>query len=192
MKAFIMHVGHPGNVDIGYTVTRRRSLSELQAQLPVDAPERPYFSDAGEVSQAFPTGAFNCWGVPSLAEPSFDKTSVGDLVLFAPSIGIRGGIEQLGIVAAKCPARAHAASRVLWPDTPNDRLFPLLFFFDTEIGVRGWFDFLDDLGYAHNFNPRGWYRQIAADRFARWGDAEGYLDFLRARCDFRPLSQHGL
>jgi hypothetical protein len=189
MKVFIMHVGHPGNVDIRYTVTRRRSLSELQEKLPLEAPERSYFSPGGELSQAFPDGTFNCWGVPSLAEPSFDKTSIGDLVLFAPTIGVKGGIEQLGIVAAKCPIRAHAASRLLWPDTPNDRLFPLLFFFDSETGVRGWFDFLDDIGYKENWEPRGWYRQIAAHHFAQFGDAEGYLEFLRTSCGFKPLAR---
>jgi len=182
-----MHVGHPGNVDIGYTVTCRRSLSELRNSLPVDAPERSYFSETGELSRVFPSGAFNCWGVPSLAEPSFDKTAVGDLVLFAPSIGVRGGIEQLGIVMAKCPIRAHAASRVLWPKTPENRLFPLLFFFETEIGVRGWFDFLEDIGYAQNWEPRGWYRPIADKRFERWGGAENYLEFLRKECAFKPL-----
>lgn len=188
MKVFIMHVGHPGNVDIDWTVTQHRTFNEVLSQLPTDAPERKYFEADPTLRAAFPQGYFNCWGVPSNAEPSFNKTDIGDLVLIIPWIGSHdGGIHQLGIVNAKCPVRAYHASRILWPQTPNARLFPWLFFFHTEVGYRGWFDFLDDVGIAANWDPRGWYRPIALHRFARWGGPQGYLRFLRQQCGFRPL-----
>jgi hypothetical protein len=42
----------------------------------------------------------------------------------------------------KCPFECYEASRILWPDTPYERLYPYLYFFDTEVGFRGWFEFL--------------------------------------------------
>jgi len=188
MRVFIMHVGHPGNVDIDWTVTRYRTFDEVLSKLPADAPERPYFETDPELHKAFPDGRFNCWGVPSNAEPSFRKTRVGDLVLMIPLIGIHdGGIHQLGVVEATCPVRAYHASRILWPETPHDRLFPFLFFFHTEVGYRGWFEFLEDMSIASNWDPSGWYRPIADSRFARWGGASGYLTFLREKHGFAPL-----
>ncbi len=190
MKVFIMHVGHPGNIDIGWTVMRRRAVDELVAKLPDDAPEREYLQTDRRFVSAFPDGDFNCWGVPGNAEPSFIKTEPGDLVLMIPHIGVHGGgIHQLGIVRTKCPVRAYHASRILWPETPNERLFPWLFFFHTEVGYRSWFEFLQDVGYNENWDPRGWYRQIAEHRFTQWGGAEGYLQFLRQTCAFHPLAR---
>ena len=37
MQAFLAHVGHPGNLDIDYTVTRRLSLAEIRQALPTKA-----------------------------------------------------------------------------------------------------------------------------------------------------------
>jgi len=188
VQTFIMHVGHPGHIDVDYTVTRRRSTQELVDALPVEAPEREYFLSDATLHRAFPSSEFHCWGVPSRAEPAFRRTRIGDLVLIVPWIGIHGGgVHQLGIVKARCPHRALAASQILWPDTPYDRLYPWLFFFDTEAGYRPWFEFLEDLGYAPNWHPRGWYRRIADWRFDRWNGPEGYLQFLRSNCGFRRI-----
>src|SRR5437016_5612121 len=114
MQAFLMHVGYPGNVDIPFTVTQRRTISELLEKLPPDAEERPYFERNQQLRAAFPGGCFHCWGVPSGAEPAFRRTEIGDLVLFAPHIGIHdGGIYQIGVVKALCPDRAYHASAIL-------------------------------------------------------------------------------
>jgi hypothetical protein len=188
-QAFIMHVGSPGNIDIAYTVTRRRRIREIAERLPVDAPERDYFESDLSFHRAFPTGRFNCWGVPHGAKPSFERTQVGDLVLIVPSITeADAGIQQIGVVKAICPARCFEASRILWPDTPNQRLFPWIFFFDTEVGNRSWYDFLRDVGYKENWDPRGWYRRIATSRFDKFGGPAGYLGFLRQDCGFVPLA----
>ena len=180
-----MHVGEPGNVDIPYTVTRRRNIAKIIDQLPDGAPEKEYFASDPVLHEAFPNGKFNCWGVPERAEPSFDRTGIGDLVLFLPTLS--DGIRQIGVVKAKCPLQCPNASRILWPGTPDDRLFPYVFFFETEVGHRGWYDFLDDVGYDPNWDPRGWYRSIASHRFNRWGGPDKYLDFLREKGDFSPL-----
>jgi hypothetical protein len=183
-----MHVGHPGHIDIPFTVTKRRSTRELMEGLPLDSPERSFVQEDAAFRKAFPDGDFHCWGLPPKAEPAFERTRLGDLILFAPWIGIHdGGIHQLGLVKAKCPARAYAASRILWPKTPQELPYPWLVFFDTEVGRRPWHDFLDDLGFAENWNPIGWYRRLQERRFLRWGGIAGYLEFLRSQCGFRPI-----
>jgi len=180
-----MHIGHPGDVDVDYTVSRRRAVSEMTANLPGDSPEARYFNNDPVFLSAFPDRQFNCWGVPRRAEPSFLDTEVGDLVLLVPAIGVHGGVRAIGVVKAKCPLECYQSSRVLWPKTPNQRLFPYLFFFDTEMGSYEWFEFLHDLGIKETWNPRGWYRKIASWRFERWGGAKGYLGTLRANHGFR-------
>lgn len=190
MQVFMMHVGFPGNIDIPYTVTQRRSLHELIEKLPLDAPERTYFETDRVLRNKFRTGEFNCWGLPVRAEPRFEETQVGDLVLIVPTISQDGGgIHQIGVVKAKCPVRCYDASRILWPNTPDDRLFPFLFFFDTEIGYRSWPEFLSDMDMSQRWNPNGWYRRIAMSRFTKWGSSVKYLEFLRDECGFRPLKQ---
>jgi hypothetical protein len=187
MQAFIMHVGHPGNIDIKFTVTRQRSVTEMLEKLPAGAPERAYF-ESQSFRKAFPNGHFNCWGVPRRAMPAFEQTRIGDVVLFVPWIGIHdGGIHQIGIVEAKCPVDSLAASRVLWPETPDGRLFPLLFFFNTEAGHRGWFEFLDELGYKENWSPRGYYRRLREERFQPFGGVRGYVERLREKHGFARL-----
>jgi hypothetical protein len=187
VKAFLAHVGHPGNIDIDFTVTRRRSVSDILEGLPDDAPERSFFSGV-ELRSAFPSGWFNCWGVPRGAAEEFKRMEVGDLVLIAPTIGVHdGGIHQLGVVKAICPSECFHASQVLWPQTPNDKLFPWVFLFESEAGYRSWYAFLNDIGYKEAYNPRGLFKSIADRKFERWGGVEGYLAFLRKDCKFKRL-----
>lgn len=179
-----MHIGSKGSIDIDYTITRDRSIEEIIEKLPKDAPELEFFK-SDELRKAFPNGKFNCWGIPSKAEKRFEETQIGDLVLFIPHIGEHdGGIHQLGIVKAKCPVRSYEASKALWTDTPDDRLYPFIFFFDTEIGYREWFGFLEDVDIKSNWNPNGYYRRIASKRFQKHGGAEKYLELLRSEYGF--------
>ena len=186
MDVFIMHVGKRGSIDLDHTVTKSRSVGEILDQLPVDATERGFF-ESNILASCFPNGTFNCWGAPVKAEPSFRKTKIGDLVLFAPEIGLEGGIEHIGIVKAVCPIQCYEASRILWPETPDERLFPWLFFFNTESGHVPWDRFLAELSIAGNWSPRGWYKPIAGRRFLSWGGGEGYLRHLRSSFKFNPI-----
>jgi 5-methylcytosine-specific restriction enzyme A len=186
MNAFLAHVGKPGNIDIGYTVTRRRSFAEVVSKLPRSAPEGYYFASDVDLHAAFPHGTFNCWGVPNGAERVFGRMEVGDLVLIAPTIGVDGGIKQIGVVKAICPIRCYDASQILWPKTPREKLFPLIWFFDAEVGFRSWSDFLVDIGYKQNFDPRGKFLSIRGERFDKWGGVNGYLRTLRLSYGFRP------
>lgn len=187
MNVFIMHVGDSNTIDLEYTVSQTRSIQEVVDLLPDDAPEKNFF--AGETLRScFPKGMFNCWGVPVGAKGSFERTNVGDLVLFAPKIGSQGGIDYFGFVKAICRESCYASSRILWPETPNDRLFPWLFFFDTERGHIPWDTFLKEVEYKSNWNPRGWYRRIEANRFKVWGGGQEYAQHLRSEFGFSPIA----
>ncbi len=183
-----MHVGHRNKIDIDYTIKRRRTTWEVLEQLPDDASEREFFESNSVLYRAFPSGTFHCWGVPPKAWPSFEETETGDLVLFAPWIGIHdGGIYYLAVVKAICPVEAWYATKILWPETPQRRPFPLLFFFDAESGYRDWYDFLNDMDIGHRWNPRGWYKQITSSRFEKFGGVAGYLDFIRHEGNFKRV-----
>jgi hypothetical protein len=190
-QAFLMHVGAPGSIDVDYTLRRRRTMAEVLKKLPPRSHEWDYFYGDAELNRAFPDRTFNGWGVPARAAFSFDRTEVGDLVLFAPTAGARGAVTHAAIVKAKCPYRCQAASRVLWPRSPDFEVYPLLFFFDAEEGVRGWGDFTRDLGIRPGWNPHGWYRKNVTEKFDRFGGPGGYLRFLRDECGFRPVEGVG-
>jgi hypothetical protein len=83
-----------------------------------------------------------------------------------------------------CPKEAYNASRILWPDTPDERLFPWLFFFDSESGFLPWYDFLNEIEISSSWNPRGWYRKIDEKRFQKWNGTEGYFQHLRNNFNF--------
>jgi hypothetical protein len=185
-QAFIMHAAAKGEVNLEYTVTRKRSLKELVRALPVDSDEHEYFSTTTALINAFPDDRFNCWGVPRHAAPSFDRTEIGDLVLFVGRLNEDAAVRQIGVVKVKCPIECPIASRILWPEADPAKSYPLLFFFDTEVGYRSWRDFTAEIGIP-GYNPRGWYKQIGTHRFEAYGGVTGYLRFLRSACGFRPL-----
>jgi hypothetical protein len=190
MNVYIMHIGHANIIDIDYTIKRRRSIQEILDVLPKDVPEQAYFASDRTLHSAFPDGTFNCWGVPPKARPAFNTTQVGDLVLFVPWIGNPdGGISFIGEVRAVCQHECWNATKTLWPETPERRPFPLLFFFDTENGFHDWYAFLDDVGIARNWNPHGYYRRIQPRRFAKFGGVRGYLDYIRREGKFKRLQE---
>ena len=185
MTPFLMHVGHKNTIDLKWTVARKRSIAELVSSLPAGS-ERDFFAHDEQLKVSFPSGEFNCWGVPELAEPAFMKTDVGDLVLFAPHIGIHdGGIRYLGVVKAIPRGRFPQASRILWPETPDQRLFPWLFFFEAEEGFLCWYEFLRDAGYKEAWNPKGWYRYLKTASFSEYSGCAGYLEHLRREKQFK-------
>lgn len=186
MNVFLMHIGEPGNLDVAYTIARKRTRAEMLKGLKHGSIEEKFFRSDATFQGAFPTGEFNCWGVPPKALPRIRETQVGDLVLFFPTAGQNGALEFIGIVKAKC-VECWEASTILWPNTPHQKPYPFIFFFETEAGNRYWPDFLDDVGYEPNWDPRGFYRRIADSRFAKWGGPAGYLNFLRGTIGFRPI-----
>ena len=57
--------------------------------------------------------------------------------------GYRDGVQHVGLVKAKC--RSSAAKHHEFCGLIRlIRLYPYLYFFDTEVAFRGWFEFLED------------------------------------------------
>lgn len=191
MNGFLMHIGHTNVIDVDYTIKRQRSAREILDKLPSGAPERSFFESDRPFLTAFPDRLFHCWGIPQKALPAFRRTEIGDLILFIPSIGVHdGGVTHIGIVKAICRTPAWHASRILWPETPDARLFPWLFFFEAERGFRDWHSFLTDMHYNSRWNPRGWYRRIDDQHFSAYSSGvRGYLDFIRREGHFVPTGR---
>ena len=191
MNSFLMHIGATNAIDVDYTVKRQRTVKEVLDELPSNAPEREFFESDGPFKRAFPDGRFHCWGIPPKAYPAHKITEIGDPVYFIPHIGLHGGgVTHIGVVRAICRVEAWHASRILWPDTPEQRLFPWLFFFEAETGFRPWYEFLDDLGYGHRFNPRGWYRRIDEEHFLSHGGQREFLSHIRQKGHFTPIGRN--
>ncbi len=195
MRIFAQHVGKENLVHIDDTITTRRSVTELLESLPDSAPERSYFEHDVGFAKAFPDRTFNCWACSANAHGRFNETNVGDVVLLIPTItGSESGVRFLGVVKAKCPVPATKASSILWPSQlsdPQSHEYPYIFFFDAESGHRPWADFLHDIEYKANYNPRGHYRGVEPKRLSKHGGAKGYLTFLRKEGDFKPLQASG-
>jgi hypothetical protein len=185
-QVFIMHAATRGAMNLEYTVANRRRFREITSALPEESEEREYLATDDVLHRSFPTPLFNCWGVPSAARPSFNRTRVGDLVLFMGTIREGAAIEHIGVVRTKCPFPCHDSSRILWPEVEMGKAYPLLFFFDTEVGHRSWDDFCRDIG-SPGYDPRGWYKRIGSERFAAFGGPAGYLRYLRTECGFTSL-----
>jgi hypothetical protein len=88
MQAFLQHVGHQNLRHIEDTVTSYRTIEQLLGRIPRSAAERTFFESSGELSKAFPSGSFNCWGLMGRAEARFQEINVGNLILIAPWIGV--------------------------------------------------------------------------------------------------------
>lgn len=188
MNVFLMHIGSPGNIDVEYTISKKRTRAEMLGSLPPGSVEEPYFRSDPTFMKAFPSGEFNCWGVSPKALPRIKETQIGDLVLFFPTAGQNNGaLEYIGVVKAKAEMECWEASKILWPKTPHQRPFPFIFFFDSEAGNQYWLDFLVDIGYSPDWDPRGYYRRIGDRRFLKWGGPGGYLAYLRNQLGFSRI-----
>lgn len=170
MRIFYHDVGMRGSSrDFPRTVYERVPISRAATAL---GQEHPLVA---VLQREFPSGEFNCWGVPSGARNVIRNLSEGDgVLLVANRIGD-------GLVPALCPVKIYwteelpALSRTLW----GEERFPFTFFFDTEQMKLTWRGFLNDLDYSSTFDPRGNFNSIAEAKLARFGGPKGYIDFLR-------------
>ncbi len=178
-------IGADNAYNLDYTVRQSRSFDEMLAKLP-RGEERDYFEKNTELRRAFPQGTFNVWGVPEDAKPPFDLTEPGDVVFFAPSVGDSDGFVQYFCVVKVVPRlRFEKASRILWMEAPQDRIYPYIFFFDVEEGALPWFNFTYDAGYTPGWNPKGWYVHLANARFLGDRNSLSYLEYIRSNYRFR-------
>ena len=171
MKLYHHHVGLVGSDDFGKTVFKAipNSFIRLHAEKEV----REELGDA--VDKLFPSGYFNCWGVPSGADKVIGKLSEDDCVLLIKALNAPDGIPALCQVKLFWRVQLPALSKSLW----GDDKFPYIFFFETEPLIFDWITFLEEMGYKPNLNPRGQFSSVSDGSLKKWGGAAEYVSHLR-------------
>lgn len=174
MDLFYHHVGQQGaSEDFPKTVFDRIPIEVVESNIPIIIPARDEI--VRELKKSFPTGTFNCWGVPAGAQSVIKNLKVGDAVLLIETTAGPGYIPVLGIVKAYWNIELRDLSKALW----GNHKFPYVFFFETEQIEYTFLEFLDDVGYKPNFRPSGQFYRLSPDRIATLGGAEKFVDQLR-------------
>lgn len=173
MDLFFHHVGQPGSAsDFPKTVYSTRLISEVEKSIPDENPEK--FHLINELKLNFPSGRFNCWGVPEGAKSIIRNLKNGDTVLLVQSSRIDGKVPILCKVKVYLPVKLNELSKVLW----GDDKYPFIFFFDSEEIDLMWIDFREHLGYMEKFDPRGNFYKVASERLQSYGSIQNYIDYL--------------
>lgn len=176
MKLFFHHVGQAGSSeDFKKTVFRDVPISIVEENIPSDEPLRSEILQT--LHAKFPSGYFNCWGVPEGAKPIIRNLAEGDCVLLVESARIDGRVPALCYVEAYWQKELRALSYALWG---NDK-FPYIFFFRTDEITLQWPELLNYLGYMENFDPRGKFYSIADSRLDKFGGAEKFIGILHTK-----------
>jgi hypothetical protein len=174
MRLFFHHVGQAGaNEDFKKTVYKEVSIETVESNIPTHDLLR------GEILQVlqtqFPSGLFNCWGVPAGARSVIRQLATDDFVLLVESATEYGDVPILCHVRAFWPHELRNLSLALWR---NDK-YPYIFFFRTEKLTLSWPELREHLGYRHNFDPRGNFYSVASNRLDDFGGVEAYVEGLR-------------
>lgn len=179
MKLYYHHVGKPGaSRDFPKTVYQTHSVGMLNKYIPNSNPHKTDIID--KVTRAFPTGQFNCWGVPIGANTVIKNLDEGDVVFLVESTHwIDSSIPVLCDVKVFPRTILPELSDYLWGDSK----FPYIFFFNTERIFLNWINFTEDLGYKSNFDPRGKFYSVADSKLAKFGGVGGYLEKIKKQAN---------
>lgn len=117
MQLFFHNVGLNGATrDFPKTVFSSIPVTVAEQSIPLNAPYRKEVIQ--QLYHQFPTGSFNCWGVPAGAESAIKGLNVGDAMLLVRTIGgEHGEIPILGIVKVFVKEQMRELSKVLWGRT---------------------------------------------------------------------------
>lgn len=180
MNLFFHDVGQKGaNRDFPRTVFNSVGIDVVEK----NAPEHLRDEMVSSLHSLFPSGKFNCWGVPVGAKSVIGQLEPGDVMLLVQTTSGEGVIPALCPVVAFWKEPMFNLSQALWEDTR----FPFIFFFTTRRIYLTWAKLKRDIGYAHNFRPRGNTYRIREDRFNRFGGANNYvLELLGSRISDKP------
>lgn len=178
MELFFHDVGLKGSTrDFPKTIFKKIPISLVEQTVPNNEGYKPRLMKA--LKDNFPSGEFNCWGVPSGASSVIRNLGIGDAMLLIKTTGGSGEIPALGIVEVFQKYQMHELSIALWGETK----FPYIFFFNTKPISLTWDTFKEDVGYASNFRPSGNVYRVRSDRFEKFKGVEGYLNHLGLKKD---------
>ena len=175
MNIFFHHVGEKGaKEDFPKTVFSSKGISIIN-----ESPKAIKDSNREVVpliTKIFPSGEFNCWGIPSGAEKVFKKINLDDVFLLVESVHWPTGIiPAMGEVKFIFYEPQPELSRLLW----GDEHFPFIFLFKTEKINLSWFQFMKDISYSENFDPRGHVYRVSDGRFSTFGGPRSYVNHIR-------------
>lgn len=174
MKLFYHHVGQIGATeDFKKTIFSKKPISLVENSIPDTEPIKNVILE--KLRSNFPSGDFNCWGVPGGADIVIRNLERGDVVLLVESANIKGEIPVLCDVKVFERYELPDLSYALW----GNQKYPYIFFFDTEKLNYMWIEFLEDLKYSENFDPRGKFYKVADDRLSTFGGIEDFVIYLR-------------
>lgn len=180
MKLYYHHVGLPGaREDFPKTVYKDITLSHIKSIASSVSPSstRAYNVLINVLRKSFPSGKFNCWGVPAGASSIIKRLSPGDVVLLVENASDEGTVPALCEVKVFLHNEYRRLSTALW----GDEKYPYIFFFKTERLSLPWRDFVNAIGYSKNFNPRGKFYSIADSRLSSHGGSAAFVKALRQR-----------
>ncbi|MEP0859029.1 HNH endonuclease [Trichocoleus sp. DQ-U1] len=178
MELFFHDVGLKGATrDFPKTVFSQVPISLVGQSVPNNEQYKAALLE--ELQSKFPSGRFNCWGVPSGANSVIKTLKVGDAMLLIKTTGGAGEIPALGIVKVFQKHQMHELSIALW----GEAKFPYIFFFDTELISLTWQVFKSHVGYDSKFRPSGNVYRVRSDRLEQVNGVEGYLSSLILKSD---------
>lgn len=192
MQLFLHHVGQEGaEEDFKKTVYKDISIETVESNVPASDPRRDELLN--ELRQEFPTGLFNCWGVPAGASLVIERLEAGDFVLLLESATQDGQVPVLCPVRLFWPHKLWDLSLSLW----NSNNYPYIFFFRTEKLNLSWPEFTEHVGYKPNYNPRGNFNSVASNKLVDFDGVEGYIQYLRGHHSvgldpFAPITERDL
>ncbi len=162
--------------DVGLKGAERDFPKTVFGDVPIELVERavPVHRRAEMVdvlSTLFPSGTFNCWGVPAGAESAINHLKAGDVMLLIRTTGGDGDMPALCPVQAFWKEPMPGLSTALW----GSEHFPYVFYFKTEPIMLTWTQFKEDVSYASNFRPSGSVYRVRRDRLQKHGGVEAYV-----------------
>jgi len=192
VRLFFHHVGQEGaDEDFKKTVYKDVNIQTVESNVPVSIPR--WDELLNQLRQEFPTGLFNCWGVPAGAEAVIGQLEAGDSVLLVHRATEDGEVPVLCRVQVFWPDELWDLSKELW----GNQKYPYIFFFRTQRLTLRWPSFREHVRYKDNYDPRGKFYPVASHRLDDFDGVEGYIQYLlgnhsMSQAPFAPVTKQDL
>lgn len=181
MNLFFHHVGQIGaEKDFPKTIYSKQNLDKIILDKVNIDPDLIKL-----IKSKFPSGVFNCWGVPAGAVNVIKNLEQGDSVLLVERATSDGMVPILCNVKIFWKYELSNLSEYLWGDSK----FSYIFFFDTIEIILTWEQLVEDFHYKSNFSPRGNFYKVNPDRLERFNGANSYVNNLLS-CYTDHQSEH--
>lgn len=179
MRVFFHVVGRDNAaLDFPKTVHSRKPIRFVEEALS----EQVGGQMAEQLRTIFPSGTYNCWGVPEGANLVIRSLQPGDAVLLVETIGAGGRVPALAEVKYYWHRPLPALSEALW----GDNRFPFIFFFDTEPLRLTWEDLRKELGFNIRYRPPPHFHSVRSERLAEMGGPQTFVDRIRRHYSVEP------